>query len=118
MKAVVRHFLSPDVDFNTYWPEDVEDVGFLVQMLVGPEGGPGEESFGVMVCTPRWLGREVQRSGPLIARHFLVIPEYDPPKIQEFLRNRVEAFAASTWTELAEKIGRIGYWEFEDYAPE
>jgi hypothetical protein len=71
MRAVVRRFHSPDADLDRYVPDDREDVGLLVQMLVGPAEKPGEESFDVVVCTPRWLDRWVREDGPLIGRHHL-----------------------------------------------
>lgn len=75
VRASVRRFHSPDVDLEAYQPEDPTDVHVLVQLIAGPEGGPGDESFDV--------------------------GQSDEP----------------TWRELADKIGRIGRWEFEDYRP-
>ncbi len=34
-----------------------------------------------------------------------------------FLQRRVASFEADTWPELATKLSRLGYWEFEDYRP-
>jgi immunity protein 8 of polymorphic toxin system len=28
---------------------------------------------------------------------------------------RVQEVEADTWSELGERLGRLGYWEFEDY---
>ncbi|WP_433370475.1 Imm8 family immunity protein [Streptosporangium sp. CA-115845] len=33
----------------------------------------------------------------------------------KWLSDRIAVLEAPTWSELAEKIGRIGEWEFEDY---
>lgn len=62
MRAAIKAFHSPDVDpdpdLDHFTPADDADVGILVQLLVGPAGEQGEESFDVVVCTPRWLERE------------------------------------------------------------
>lgn len=86
-------------------------------MMIGPEGEPGEESFDVVVCTPRWLERRVHEEGALIGRHHLMIERWDADRVRNFLRDAVESEEAPTWPELAAKIGRLGKWEFEDYQP-
>jgi Immunity protein 8 len=117
VRAGVRRFHSPDAELDFYVPEDSEDVGLLVQMMVGPAGKPGEESFDVLVCTPRWLDRRVREGGPLIGCHHLVIERWDAARIRHYLTDAVESEEAPTWPELAIKISRIGKWEFEDYRP-
>lgn len=117
MRAVVHRFHSPDADLDHFVPDDPEDVGLLVQMVVGPAGKPGEESFDVVVCTPRWLDRWVLEEGPLIGRHHLIIGRWDAARIRLYLTEAVQSEEAPTWPELATKISRIGKWEFEDYRP-
>jgi hypothetical protein len=119
VRAEIKYLHSPDVepDLETYRPDDPEDVGLLVQVIVGAAGEPGEESFDVMVCTPRWLDREARRFGPLIGRHYLVVARYDFAEIRAFITKVVDAENAPTWRELAERLGRFGHWEFEDYQP-
>jgi hypothetical protein len=84
--------------------------------MAGPANGPGEESFDVVVCTPRWLQSLTSEQGPVVGRHHLVVNSWDWPQIRSFLTRAVEAHEAPTWGELAPKIGQIGRWEFEDYA--
>lgn len=115
MRATVRRFHSPDVDLEPYVPDDPLDFGLLVQVMVGPAEGPGEESFDVVVCTPRWLERRVREDGPLSGRHHLIMERYDFARVRLYLTEAVESQEASTWAELAHKLARIGKWEFEDY---
>ncbi|HEV2885883.1 MAG TPA: immunity 8 family protein [Jatrophihabitans sp.] len=117
MRAVIRRLHSPDADLDTYLPIDPTDVGVLVQIMAGPEGKPGEESFDVVVCTARWLDRWVAEHGPLVGRHHLIIERWDLARIRRYLTQAVESEEAATWGELAVRIGRIGKWEFEDYQP-
>lgn len=86
-------------------------------MLVGPVDGPGEESFDVLVCTPAWLARIASEEGPQIGRHRLILEYLDLRIAEAFLRRQVERLEAPTWNELAAKLSRLGYWEFEDYQP-
>jgi hypothetical protein len=116
MRAKIRHILSPDLDLQSDTVEEPTNFGALLQLLVGPSDGPGEESFEVIVCTPEWLRREVKEKGPIIGRHYLFVERYNPSQIVRFLHGQVESLEAETWKALGEKIGRIGSWEFEDYS--
>ena len=65
MHAKVRNYISPDVpDLLTYHPPDPEDFELLVQVLVGPDGGEGGETFYVIVLTPKRLSAKIAAQGP------------------------------------------------------
>lgn len=117
MRAAVKWFHSPDQDLEVFVPEDPGDAGALVQIFAGPQGTQSEESFDVVVCTPRFLNRRVQQSGPLVGRHYLIVEGWDWPMIRAYLTQAVESEEAPTWEDLGIKLGRIGKWEFEDYQP-
>jgi Immunity protein 8 len=91
-------------------------TGVLVQIMAGPADGPGSESFDVVVCTPSWLGELARRDGPITGRHHLIVDRFDADQVRSYLTAEVEAEEAPSWKALAERIGRIGKWEFEDYA--
>lgn len=40
---------------------------------------------------------------------------YDYNRIEEYLRERVSECEGLSWDEVGGKLGRLGYWEFEDY---
>jgi len=117
MRAEIARFHSPDVDdLVAYQPADPVDVGFLLQILVGPEGTGGEESFDVQVCTPSWFlrsrGNEVAAPG----RHTILIRRYDWPAIQQHVRRIVEGVTGADWHEAATELDRrLGKWEFAGY---
>ena len=116
MRAEIRSFDSPDIVLDGYRPENEVDDGFLLTMYVGPVGGPGEESFQVEVCTPQWFARRLQEAGGLLdGRHTLFVQPMDVERVLQSLRQQVESFDEETWSALATRIGRLGYWEFEDY---
>ncbi len=117
MRATVRGLHSPDADLETHVPRDPRDVGLLVQILAGPAGEIGEESFDVVVCTPRWLERWISEEGITVGRHHLIIDEWNFPQVKEYLVKAVESEEGRDWEELGHRIGRLGKWEFEDYQP-
>jgi hypothetical protein len=116
MKAEIKYFHSPDVpDLENFTPEIKDDFSFLLQIIVGEKGRDGEESFDVFVCTPRWLINNNSKEAIIYGRHYLIVFEFDYRKITEELTQYVESIEAQDWDSIAEQIGRIGKWEFEDY---
>lgn len=84
-------------------------------MVVGPQDGPGDEIFQITVCTPQAIQTVLDRDGIVVGRHFLLVSHIAPAKIEAFLHDRLRRLDGTTWPELADKIGRLAYWEFEDY---
>lgn len=117
MRARVRRFHSPDVyDLEKYAPDDTEPICALIELDVGADDDEeGADIFGIVVCSPAGLAREVNESGPMFARHHLVVDRWDWPRIRDLIVSTIEAEEAPTWDELAARIGRIAQWEFEDY---
>ena len=116
MHAEVRRLHSPDVyDLSTYVPEDRDNFGILVQVMAGPVGEPGEESFDVVVCTPSWLSGKLGPADIQMGRHYLLVKQYDYAKLRHFIERFAAQCAGATWQETALRLGRLGMWEFEDY---
>jgi Immunity protein 8 len=114
MRATLLRLHSPDVHDLSSWSPD-GDFGILVQLLVGPVGGPGEESFDITLCTAGWLAARARKERIVDARHHVIVHAYDYDLVEQYLRARVAALEGSTWDEVAERLGRLGHWEFEDY---
>ncbi len=118
VRPVLKRLHSPDAhELHTFTPVDRACFGVLVQAMFGPDGGEGEESFDVLVCTPTWLAREVERMGLVDGRHHLIVHEFNLERIRSFLVAYASTCAGETWQEVAAKLCRLGKWEFEDYAP-
>ncbi len=111
----MRSVSSADADLDTYRPDDPLDAGVTVRFLVGPHDGPGEESFDVVLCTPRWLSGRVQVTGPLLVRHHVVMEPFDLRLGVEQVTRLMQSVSADDWAGVGEKLARIGQWEFEDY---
>ncbi|MBT8193528.1 MAG: hypothetical protein HKO63_06140 [Acidimicrobiia bacterium] len=119
MRAEVRSFHSPDVyDRAGYEPDDPEVFGFLLQISIGTDGALGEDTFDVVVCSPKWFESHLKAGEVRSTRHHLMTLQYDWPAIDKAIRGRVARCEADTWQGVAEKLGRFGHWEFEDYTPQ
>jgi len=118
IKAVLRDLHSPDAsDLKSYVPDEPTCFSILLQVFVGSDDSPGQDSFDVVVCTPTWLAKKVLpgEGGILVGRHYLIVEDYDFERIEHFLMQYVNRCTGETWQEVAEKVGRLGKWEFEDY---
>lgn len=116
MKAEIKKFYSPDInDLKTFFPDRLDEFGFLLQIAVGPKDMIGEENFDVMVCTPKWLLQNHNESDVIFGRNYLIMFEYSFERLFEKFEKYISALNEDSWEELAIKISRIGKWEFEDY---
>lgn len=74
----------------------------------------------MIVCTPEWLAQACRQAGGVFdARHHVVVnlSEFDARAVQAWFDARVQAIEADSWSDIGEKLGRLGQWEFEDYRP-
>lgn len=116
MKAVLKALISPDAqNLAEYIPPDKASFGLLFQLLIGPEGEEGFESFQTVVCTPKWLTDTHGKDEVVIGRHYLIVFAYNFERIMEEIQAFLDTCTGETWHEVALKVGRLGYWEFEDY---
>jgi len=118
VKPVLRYLQSPDIfDLpESYTPPDPACFCFLLQAVFGPSDGPGEESFDMVVCTPSWLTNALPTKGGILSgRHYLFVEKYDIGRIREFIDKYAQECSGETWQVVAERLGRLGRWEFEDY---
>jgi hypothetical protein len=118
VQPVLKRLHSPDVlHLESFRPADPTCFCLLLQAMFGPDGSDGEESFDVVVCTPRWLESEVERSGMIDGRHHLVVSRFDLTEIRSFLISYARSCEGESWDAAALKLSRLGKWEFEDYRP-
>jgi hypothetical protein len=117
VRASVRWLGSLDIDDLAAWSPERDSWELGLRILAGPEGGPGEESFDVMVCSIGWLAERLRRDAVVDGRHRLFVERFDWPVLRANIERRVRECEGPTWTDVAEKLARLGYWEFEDYRP-
>jgi hypothetical protein len=63
------------------------------------------------------LERGATPASDLQSRHLMFVSSINTELVEETVRDRLRRIDGDTWTELAMRIGRIGFWEFEDYTP-
>ena len=102
---------------ETFKPDDPEKFAVHLRAMVGPRGQDGEESFDIKVCTPSWLQEVCEKDRFANGRHTFVMNYYDAEKVRRLIVRFIERCSGETWREVAEKVARLGYWEFEDHLP-
>jgi hypothetical protein len=113
IRAELRKLHSPDIlDLESFKPEG--GFGILVQAMVGPLGSVGEESFDIIACTPEWFSAEMKQN-IVSGRHHLFMKYYDYQSLRQFIRDYCASCHGASWQEVAQKLSRMGHWEFEDY---
>jgi hypothetical protein len=116
IQASLRRLHSPNVfDLKNYAPQEGEPVGLLIQAMIGPHNGSGEESFDFVVCTPEWLASQMPESGYTFGRHHLVVRRYDYATIWSAIEDLCNQATGQNWHSVAAFLNRYGKWEFEDY---
>lgn len=116
MKGKVKSLHSPDIDcLETYNPDVEDSFSFLLQVFIGPENERGEESFDVIVCTPKWILQKLGENDSLFGFHHLIIQHYDYNKIVSKLNEFVDSQTGNNWDELASKYSKLGKREFDGY---
>ena len=118
MRARLKDLHSPDVDDLARWmPDDTAVFSFLLQAMIGPSDADGAESFEVVVCSPGWLAQTMLTEEIRSLENMILMSRYDYPLLMRYVLRRVQRCEAPTWQGLAQKLGRFGKWEFEDYVP-
>jgi len=116
MKAELKNVYSPDTDdLENYSPEKYDEFCILIQAVIGPYKGVGEENFDFIVCTPRWIEGEIKKESMLFGKGYLIIKDYNYKLILRAIQDLCSRVSGDDWKTIANKISRFGDWEFEDY---
>jgi hypothetical protein len=62
-----------------------------------------------------WLAERLRSHEFIVGRHHLIVGRYDYEKLRDLVRSLCAECRGETWQEVAERLGRIGKWESEDY---
>lgn len=118
MRAIVKWLHSPDIDIESYRPDQVDSFGFILQAMIGPDdGSDAAESFEIQVATPKWLLERYSDRGAVFGTHMLIVFSYSLEAIADVLTGYCQKCFGKDWQEVAMKVARIGAWEFANYQP-
>lgn len=118
LQAKLKKIYSPDIpSLEEYIPDDSKDFGFLLTMCVGLEDDEVYEVFYVTVGTPIWYFKDKAEFEIIFGRHIIFVQEWNYHRLYNRLKQYVNSCKGASWGEVAEKVGRIAQWEFEDYQP-
>jgi hypothetical protein len=98
MRAAVRRFHSPDVDLDTFEPDDSENVRGVVQIMADQQMVQARSRLMWLSALRGWLDGRVREHGPLIGRHDLVVDveKYDWARVKLYLTDDEESQEADT----------------------
>jgi hypothetical protein len=48
-------------------------------------------------------------------RHYVFVKEFSYSRLEQFVGGYCTGCEGNSWQEVAEKLSRLGHWEFEDY---
>lgn len=114
MRAELKSLYSPDVDLETYYPDDPECFSLLLQAFIGLENEIGEDAFDFIVCTPQWLSVE-KRDQIIFGTSYIIVTDYNIRNIENYLKNYIHRCVGDSWLEIASQLTKVGNWEFENY---
>jgi len=107
----LRHLHSPDLEAPQL-PRDPTNCIVLVQALVGPGDGPGEESFDFCVVTPSYLQGQ---NGPRWGRGLLIVESFDWAVVRRVVEERLATVAHNTWEQVGLDLNKEPLWQFDNY---
>lgn len=116
MKVLLQSLHSPDLpDLKKNIPPDPKHFCILVQAMIGPEEGEGEESFDILLCTPSWLAENLDTNAYTWGRFYLFVPKYDFAIVWKAVENICSGIDVPDWDSAAAVLSQYGKWEFENY---
>lgn len=84
--------------------------GFWVNASIGSEETEGSDDFEVFVCNREWQEDESRPTWQLAEKFLLVDGGCDSAKVMDSLNAYLAECSGGSWTEVVEKISRIGTW--------
>lgn len=113
MRASLRRLHSPDVHNLRELSDAHAGREVLVQALIGPAEGPGEESFSFLLSHDANLADKRWHWN----RGTLSLAQMKYEDLESAVVHECERAVGDTWHEIARLLGRNLHWEFEGYTP-
>jgi len=116
MRAELRSLDSSDAPegLTSFSPADPERVSIAVTAMVGAVGEEGEDLFYFNVVTAAWLAEHPPTKGFEFLRELLVT-RWDFAIVSRAISDLCFHTEGKDWDEIATKLSRAAYWEFEGF---
>jgi hypothetical protein len=115
VRAALKGLDSDGRDLRDVAIDDAECFGLNLTASIGPADDDGAELFQLTACTARWLAEQDLPKGFAFQRHTLLLQRWDPDLVARAVADLCRHTEGATWNEVATKLSRFAYWEFEDY---
>jgi hypothetical protein len=116
LRVIVKNiYVGDKIPLKSFCPERKDHFGAWVSVQIGPDIEEKTFIYQMLVCTPNWIENEYRSLNAVWGRHMLIVFQYDPNHIQSEIEKYVAQCTGKSFWEIAQKIARVGAWEFEDY---
>lgn len=114
MKAKFKDLYSIDIpEGKPELPKDPNDCWIVIHADIGTDDGTeAADTFLFYVCTTNKLS-EILEQG--FGRGLILVNQFSWTVIEEAITKICNSTTGKDWEEIASKLSRYGYWEFEDY---
>ena len=113
IRPQLKHLLSPDLE-EPALPSDPAHCRVALQALIGPDDGPGEESFAFEVVTRSYVDAQSRTQW---GRGFLILDSFDWNVVHRYLDERLSKAGGDSWDDVATQLNTEMRWEFDNYRP-
>jgi immunity protein 8 of polymorphic toxin system len=115
IRAELKRLRGLDIiDLQNFSPEEADNFHLPIQAVIGPLGSKGEEAFDFVICTPKWIEREVQEKGPLFGKAHIIVNEYNYDQIFTLVDELCNRLSGDSWETIENKLRLYGGWEYEE----
>ena len=98
-----------------YSPRDRSCFAVQCFLRMGTSHGPETQDQRVLVCSPTWL-TEAQPAGSVLrGQGLLLMTDFDAGVLRTAIDQLAKRCTGPTREEVFQKLGRLGFSEFEDY---
>jgi hypothetical protein len=114
LRAELKSIFSydiPDGDLETWVPPE-KDFGIYVMLFIGVEGDSKLDCFDILLCTPAWFARYLEKTFVESGQYTIFLHEFDYPKLRAYLDSYIQRCEGDSWPEVAGKLDHLASWEF------
>ena len=89
-----------------------KDFGIFVMLFIGVEGDNRSDCFDILLCTPAWFARYLEKMFVESGQYTIFLHEFDYKKLRSYLDSYIQRCDGDSWQEVAGKLDHLASWEF------